>query len=420
MITPSGSSKASEERTETEPRHSAVGNYPRVLHFLSEKVRAGIEEHALSILMSLRRHGFEPHLAAPRQLLDQMSEELASVPIPTVAIENASFLDHNSASQFRNYLTKQKIDIVHSHTFRSSIFASPSARIAGVPAIMETYHLPEVWRERKWLKRSYWIDRQLGRFVDRYVAVSRYAENYLISQKGISGEKIQLIYNGRDLNRFHPPTEHERAEARAALGIEDRRAIVVLGRLEEQKGHTFLIEAIARLIPRWPSLVALFAGSGGLKANLMLQRDRAALSKHIEFLGIVPRSEGILAAADVVVLPSLFEGLPLAAIEALACGCPMVATGIGGTREVVIHERTGLLVPPRNPEALANAITRILSDTTFGAHLGENGRRYVERHFDVRTQIERTIQVYRELLDPKEPALAKRRFEPLQVTTRHR
>jgi glycosyltransferase involved in cell wall biosynthesis len=291
------------------------------------------------------------------------------------------------------------------------MFASPIAKMAGVPATVETFHLPEVWRQGKFLKGSFWIDRQVGRFVDQYVAVSHAAESHLVKRKRIAPQMIRLIHNGRDLIRFHPPSQRERTEARTALGVEDRQVVVTLGRFEIQKGHRFLIEALALLAPQWPSLIALFAGSGELEADLMLQRDSATLGERIKFLGMSREPERILAAADVVVLPSLFEGLPLTAVEALACALPMVATDIDGTREVVIHEHTGLLVPPRNPELLAFAIAKILTDHTFAKQLGEQGRGYVEKHFDVRMQIEDTVKAYRELLHRKMATRAQARSD---------
>jgi glycosyltransferase involved in cell wall biosynthesis len=387
------------------PEHhqAAQADPVRILHFLNEPVRGGIEEHVLSLLVALEAHGFEPHLAARSSLLAQMGSELAAAGVRTVAIDNASLVNRAGVALLRNYMITHNIDIVHSHTFRSSMFASPVARMAGIPAIVETFHLPEVWRKGKWLKGSFWIDRQVGRFVDQYVAVSRGAENHLVECKKVAPHRIRLIYNGRDLTRFHPPSERERAEARRALGVEDRQVLVTLGRLEAQKGHCFLIDAIAQLAPQWPALVALLAGSGELEADLMLQRDRAALGERIRFLGMVRAPERVLAAADVVVLPSLFEGLPLVAVEALACARPMVATDVVGTREVVIHERTGMLVPPRDPTALADAISRVLSDPSFGAELGQRGRTYVEDCFDVRNQIEKTAETYRDLLSRGKP-----------------
>jgi len=408
---PAELSKISAERAEPVAPQSAEADWPRVLHVLTEEVRGGIEEHVLSILVSLGRYGFQPHLAAPGALLDQMSTELGSAGIQTVALENPGFLNRTSASIFRTYLTTRRIAIVHSHTFLASMFASPLARMAGIAATVETFHLPEIWREGKWLKGSFWIDRQIGRFVDQYLAVSRVAENHLIERKRIAAHRIRMIYNGRDLGRFRPWSERERAQARSALGLSDQLVVVTIGRLEPQKGHVFLIDAIARLAPRWPSLVALFAGSGELEADLMFQRDRAGLGERIKFLGMVNEPERLLAVADVVALPSLFEGLPLSAVEALACARPMIATDIGGTREVVIHESTGLLVPPRDPLALANAIDRVLSDHALGAQLGKRGRAFVERRFDVRVQIERTVRVYRELLLRRHSS--ERRFKSL-------
>ena len=122
------------------------------------------------------------------------------------------------------------------------------------------------------------------------------------------------------------------------------------------------------------------------------------LAEHVRFLGQRSDPERLLAAADIVVLPSLYEGLPLVAIEALATGRPMVATDIDGTREIVIQSDTGLLVPPADSVALARAIERLLGFPELGAELGARGRNLVERTFDVRRQVEQTVRVYDELL----------------------
>src|SRR6202171_2363431 len=141
------------------------------------------------------------------------------------------------------------IPIVHPHLFVGSMFASPLARLARVRAVVETFHLPEVWRTGKRLKRSFWLDRQVARCVDRYVAVSAAAAGHLTDRKRIPKRKVRTIYNGRDLSRFHPPSVAEHRAARVAFGLVGEPAVGVIGRLEPQKGHALMLEAAAILTP---------------------------------------------------------------------------------------------------------------------------------------------------------------------------
>jgi glycosyltransferase involved in cell wall biosynthesis len=177
--------------------------------------------------------------------------------------------------------------------------------------------------------------------------------------------------------------------------------MLVLGRLEQQKGHVFLIEAFKGLAARRPKLIALFAGSGALECELKIRCEAAGLTDRIVFLGYRDDTEQLLAAADLVVLPSLFEGLPLVAVETLAMARPMVATDVEGTREIVADGETGLLVRAADPAALAFGIERLLANPALGARLGRRGRAVVEQNFDIRQQIAKTVEVYQRLLDQK-------------------
>jgi glycosyltransferase involved in cell wall biosynthesis len=386
------------ETRRPEAKEAESRDRPRVLHFLPFAVRGGAEEHALSLLSALANSGFEPWIAAPPALLADLAQELKAFGVQTFSITHASLFAFAEVSRFARFLRRQRIAIVHSHMFPASIFASPLARVCGVRGVVETFHLREVWREDKPLKGSFWLDRQISRFVDRYIAVSHAAERHLSDTKGIPRSKVTTIHNGRDLTRFHPPFPGERAHARAELGVSNKQTLLVLGRLEPQKGHIYVIETIRGLVRAWPRLIALFAGAGALRTELNARCQALGLAEQVRFLGQRSDPERLLAAADIVVLPSLYEGLPLVAIEALATARPMVATDIEGTREIVIHGETGLLVPPADSAALAQAVERLLESPPLGAQLGARGRALVERNFDVRRQVEQTVQVYEELL----------------------
>lgn len=370
----------------------------RVLHYLCSEVRGGIEEHALSLLARLPARGFRPYLAAPPGLLSMMGAELEAAGVHTLALRRSSVWDFRDAAAFVAVLRLERIAVVHSHLFVGSMFASPLARLAGVPAVVETFHLPEVWRLDKPLKRSFWLDRQVARCVDRYIAVSAAAARHLAAHKRIPAHKVRTIRNGRDLARFRPPSAAETAAARARLGVGGAPVVVVVGRLEPQKGHALMIRAAQILVRSLPSLRVIFVGGGSLEGELKARCESAGLARAISFAGYRPDPEAVLAAADVAVLPSRYEGLPLAAIEALAMARPLVATDVEGTREVVVDGHSGLLVPPGDAAALARAVERLLRLPLAAQQLAARGRRRAERQFDLRRQVDQTVSLYCDVL----------------------
>lgn len=371
---------------------------PRILQLVLTPFRGGAEEHMLSLLTALRNYGFTPFVAAPAQLLETMTPELAEFRVHSLNIEMSSPVQGiRLIAQLTAMLRREQIDLVHCHSVIGSLCALPAARIFRRRSVVETCHGREFWREGKRIKGNFWLDRQASRFVDRVIAVSDATARYLREAKGIPGNKIVVIRNGRDLTSLLPPTLEQSAKARAELGLSNVQSVLLLGRLAREKGHASFLDALKILGSRQPPLVAMFAGTGPLEAELKSKCKTAGLSERVRFLGYRTDLPRLLAAADLVVLPSISEGLPLAAVEALAAARPIIATETGGTPEVVLNGQTGLLVQPNDSVALAAAIHRVLSDPALARRLGTNGRRFVEQHFDVRVQIERTMALYREL-----------------------
>ncbi|HWJ39694.1 MAG TPA: glycosyltransferase [Candidatus Limnocylindrales bacterium] len=368
-----------------------------VLHLLTSKTFGGAEEHALSILTAISEYGFKPCLAAPGALLDAMEPGLSAAGVKCLPLEFSSRIDVLTGARLLRFIRRENIAILHCHLFIASLFGAGVARMAGVGAVLETCHGPEVWRMGKGIRSSFWVDRQIGRMVDKYIAVSHAAERHLVGNKRVPKNKIRVIHNGRDLHRFAPASAQRRVATRAALGLGDEPVILTMARLDDQKGHRHLLDAIAILAPRRPNLVTLLAGDGPLEQSLRAQCAALGLTDRVRFLGYRRDVPELLEAADLVVLPSLYEGLPLTAIEALAAGRPMVATEVDGTPEVVIHERTGLLVPPANPVALAAAIERLLDDPALAARLASDGYEFVHENFALQRQIEQTAALYSEL-----------------------
>ena len=369
-----------------------------VLHLLTSSVFGGAEEHALSILTAIREFGFEPCLAAPNALIAAMEPRLSAAGVKCLPLEFSSRLDVLTGARLLRFLRRENISILHCHLFIASLFGAGVARMAGVGSVLETCHGPEVWRMGKGLRVEL-----LGGSAGRpdggqiYRGVARGRARHLVGNKRVPKSKIRVIHNGRDLERFAPANANRRIATRAALGLGDEPVILTMARLDEQKGHRHLIDALAIVARRRPKLVTLLAGEGPLEQNLRAQCAALGIAERVRFLGYRRDVPELFEAADIVVLPSLYEGLPLVAIEALAAGRPMVATEVDGTPEVVIHEQTGLLVPPANPVALAAAIERLLDEPELAARLASDGRKFVHENFAVRRQIEQTAALYSEL-----------------------
>lgn len=365
-----------------------------ILYFTSSREIGGAERHMVSLIHDLNREAFEPIVACPAILAEQMQSDLRCE-IEFVPIDLRSPFDFPSAMRLACQLRAKRIDILHSHLFRSSLFASPIGRLAGVPAIIETPHVSERWR-RGWLKGRFVVDRFAARCVDALIAVSQANARYLAEQKGLPKDKIHVVPNGVDLGRFRPGCLRL-TPMRQSLGLRAEDPVLVcVARLELQKGHRVLLDAMVRLRVEIPGVRLMIVGDGSLRSDLERNSRDLGLEPAVRFVGWQENVEDWLALANVVVLPSFYEGLPLAALEALAMQKPLVATRVDGTPEVVLHNRTGLTVPPGNPVSLADAIVALLRDPARAQALARAGRRLVSEKFTIARQVRATEALYRE------------------------
>lgn len=361
-----------------------------VLMFCNEPVRAGVEEHILQLLTHLDRQRFKPLLACRPELADLFDKDLpADVEVCRLTLDSPT--DWCGALKLARFLRKHVVQILHSHMFRASLFASPIGWMTGVPVVVETAHVRELWR--KGWKASFVVDRMAGAFIDQTIAVSNAIARYLIDCKGIAQNKVAVIPTAPALST--PAKQESAARLRKSLGIEDSDPLVVLaGRLEPQKGHRILIEAIKSVFAEFPRVQLVFLGEGSLRSELERQVRDSQLNESIRFAGFQRNVREWFAAADLSVLPSFYEGLPMTALESLAEGCPIVATAVDGTPEVVRDGETGLLVPPGDVERLSDAICRMLRDREFALRTALAGQREVLENFSVKKLIARTQDFY--------------------------
>jgi glycosyltransferase involved in cell wall biosynthesis len=368
----------------------------RILFFLNSGVHGGVEEVVLSLLKGLPRDRFEPHLAAPPPLLDAFAKHLGPLNVTTLPIELRSWRQWREIRTLFVYLRRHQIEIVNSHLFYATCFAAPIARLAGVPCVIETTHGPESWRSSWWKKRCF-VDRCIELFVSLNIAVSEANRKYLELTKRYPVRKLRVVPNGRDLSQYtQPPEEHVR-QLRRHLGIDPNdRIAVVIGRLEEQKGHRYLLEALPSVTAARPDFRVVLVGEGSLRSELQDRVAALGLERNVIFAGHRAGVALFYALADFVVLPSLYEGMPLVAIEAAAAGRALIATAVDGTMEVVVPGVTGMLVPKQSVEALADAIHDLLDHPLKAQALGRAARRRAETLFSVERQIQDTSRLFEE------------------------
>lgn len=268
-------------------------------------------------------------------------------------------------------------------------FGMAAAALAGLP-VLATEHL---FVETPTPAATVLQHRMLAAGVRRYLPVSHALSRRLQRALGLPARKLQVIHNGIPVERFQAPP---RPGLRQQLGLEAGRPVILTpARLDAQKGLSYLVPAAAQV----PEALFLLAGEGPERAALTAQVQAAGLAERVRLLGRRADLADWLAACDIVVLPSLYEGFPLVVLEALAAGKPVVATDIEGTREAVSDGRTGVLVPPADPEALARAVRRLLADPAWAGQLAAAGRAEVQTCFSAAAMVAAVTQVYTEILD---------------------
>lgn len=377
-----------------------------ILLYSSTRVRYGVEEHMLTLLRELPRTRFRFYLACSKALEVEFRSDLPA-DVEVLALPMGTSTRVPDALRLTKFLRERRIDIVHSHMFFSSRFASPIARACGVPVVLETPHVAENWR-RGWLKSNFALDRAVGHCVDYFIAVSQANADYLVQKKGLPKEKVVVIRNGCELRRFASVAQ-SRMELRKQRGFAEGTPLVLVpARLEPQKGHRVLLEALLHVRREFPQVQFLFLGEGSLKKELQEQVAALKLEEIVRFIGFQPDVANWYALADFTVLPSFYEGLPLVAIESLAASRSIVATAVDGTPEVVVNGRTGLTVPPGNPTELAREICNLLRSPALAEKYGRQGREWVEQEFSQEKQVRETSELYlRAWEEKRQPAQAR-------------
>jgi glycosyltransferase involved in cell wall biosynthesis len=288
--------------------------------------------------------------------------------------------------------------VLHVHGYAAADFGRLAARAAGARLVLH-----EHFADPRMPAYQAVADRLLRGRTDGAIAVSRSTREFLVRQRFVPEERVRLIWNGVPLEEFAPVPRERALAVRRALGLaEDALVVGTIGRLNAQKGHRFLLDAAALLLPRRPGARVLVAGDGDLMGELRRQAAALGIAGQVVFAGHRTDVPDLLGALDVLCISSLYEGTPLALFEAMAAGKAIVSTSVDGCREVLEDGVTGVLVPPADAAALADGLERVLGDAALRAALGRQALA-ASRRYDVRTCVEAMQAFYDDLLAGPRP-----------------
>jgi glycosyltransferase involved in cell wall biosynthesis len=292
-------------------------------------------------------------------------------------------------SGFARQLRHWQADVFHAHLIwpLACKYGLIGAMLAGVPVVVATSHLFVELPYSYATRIQQWV---LVSRMGRLISVSNQLAQQWRQAFHIPQRKLAVIHNSVPAERFQGLPD---AQLRAAwTGGSHRPVVLTIARLDRQKGHTFLLQAAARL----PEVVFVFAGEGAERAHLEQEAASLGIAERVHFLGFRPDAPNLLANCDLFVLPSLFEGLPLSILEAMAAGKPVIATAVGGASEAICDGETGLLVAPADPSALATAIGGLLAKPEQAQRLSMAGAAAVKQNFSVDSMVRRTTAIYEE------------------------
>jgi sugar transferase (PEP-CTERM/EpsH1 system associated) len=325
-----------------------------------------------------------------------LGEELRDEGFPVHLIGRRPGLDWRCSYRLARLLRQNKVDIVHAHQYTPFFYGMTARFLYRRPGVIFTEHgrhFPDYPRRKRMLVNRLLLTRR-----DRVVGVGEAVRKALIENEGISNDRVTVIYNGIALSPF---TEKgcDREKVRQEIGIgSDELLILQVARLDYLKDHATAIRTLGHVVGQRPNARLVLVGEGPERAKIEELSRQAGLENHVQLLGLRKDVSRLLYAADVFLLTSISEGIPLTLIEAMAAGLPVVATRVGGVGEVIEDGTTGLLAPSSDDSALAERILQLAGDRERRMRMGETGRQRATAIFSENRMHGEYLRLYEEML----------------------
>ena len=385
----------------------------RVLQVIGGSKFGGGVWVVLSYVQALQEHGCSVSVCtsvpAVAEVFRNAGCEILSV--PELERDISPLRDVRALVRLTRVCREGNFDVVHTHTSKGGFIGRAAARLARVPVVFHTAHgfaFHEA-SSRRALAFYAALERLAATWCDRIVTVSDFHRDWAIKLRVAPTQKLVTIHNGISRDRLR--IERDRTDVRREFGVGDREIVLVsIGRLAPQKGLGTLLDALPDVLAVDPRIRVVLAGEGPLRNELEMQAKEAGLGHVVTFLGFRSDIGDLLNASDVVVAPTLFEGLSISVLEAMATARPIVTTTIGSNLELVEDGVSALLVPPDDHIRLGQAILRMTTEPLLAARLGRAARERFEAAFTERVMKDSLWSLYasflRQELSPKSRVMA--------------
>lgn len=361
---------------------------PLAVHVIDELPPDGAERLLVDLMR--RRTGQYRYAIVCLVRGGPLEEDFAALGVPIHIIGRRSKVDIRMILILARWFRQERVAVVHTHLFTADLFGRIAARLGGVRGVFSTSHNVNDWKSAG----HRIVDRLLSLISSRVIGCTEEVGRVLVVRDGLSPTRVAVVENGVDLRRFDSVSPEG---VRSEFDVEDDAVLMgVVGRLHPQKGHADLLQALVELRGLTDrKFRCLFVGDGELRRELENEVSQLGLRDIVRFTGLRKDVPRLLVALDLFVMPSRWEGLPMALLEAMACSKACVVTAVGGIPSVVDDGVNGLMLPPERPGDMAAAIARIISDDNLRIALGTAARESALRRYDVG----RVMHAYEEMYD---------------------
>jgi glycosyltransferase involved in cell wall biosynthesis len=369
----------------------------RVTHVLRAFQTGGLETLVLEMSARMRRRGLDARAVA---LLpgDGLERRPRYGGVPCEVLDESEALHVTRAVRtLRRVFREARPHVVHVHNWFSHVRSAPAAWLARVPVIVSTKHgmdMPRLLRSRRMARRAYCL-------ADALVAVSADVRDALMATYGFPSGKVRLILNGIDTDRFRPGPARSLASRQSILGLDGSPMLGTVCRISKEKGIPELLAAFGTVSAQLPQASLAIVGDGPERSACEEESRRLGVADRVRFLGNRDNMPDVYPLFDIYVQPSHTEGISLTMLEASSCALPIVATAVGGNREIVVDGETGRLVPPGNVQAVAGALLALWANPDASRAMGQAARQRVVQRFSLDRMVDEYVDLYREILARK-------------------
>jgi sugar transferase (PEP-CTERM/EpsH1 system associated) len=369
----------------------------KIAYIVASLGYGGVEKYVVDIVNNINKKKFSPTVFTFKK--DGPLKKLIN---PDVKIHEIEKKNGNSLLfplRLGRLLKEDSISIVHSNNWSTFGEATIAASVARVPTMIHAQHGIEMNDAEAYVKSKRFIRNRLrqgfSQLTDRIVVVSQATKNFVCNEWKTPECKVQLLYNGIDIDTFSPRSNKEYNSLRTKLNIEQKQTVIgCTGRLMTVKNFPFLIRAFHKISSSFPDSILLLIGDGPERKNIESLTAKCNLNDRIILAGHRDDIKDLLHVLDIFVLPSISEGVSLALLEAMASGLPIIASNVGGNPEVIENNKSGLLVRSNDHDHLAELLSLLLNDEGRREQLGNAARKRVEGKFDKANMMKNYEQLY--------------------------